>query len=72
MKEQPNEKAVVRPKSRQLGGNYERATSSEVKKLKRSLLGLGLTKRPWEVGLKPVFVLKQPAEVLLSRAPALD
>ena len=64
---------MVRQKSRQLVGNYKQASSSKVKRFKRWLLGPGLTKRrKCEVGLKPEFVQKQPAEVLLSRAPALD
>ena len=55
LKVQPTEKVVIRQKSRQLGGNSERVRTSEIKKLKRSLLGPGLTKRrKCEVELKHV------------------
>ena len=74
LKHQPSGKVLVREKSRKPSGNSERARTSEIKKLERSsLLVPGFTKRrKCELELKPVFVPKQPASVLLSQTPALD
>ena len=73
LKHQPSGKVLVREKSRKPSGNSERARTSEIQKLNRSLLVPGFTKRrKCELELKPVFVPKQPASVLLSQTPALD